>query len=192
MKSKIGRKIKIVIAVLIAWFLLHTAYIIYDGMNDYKGNADVAIILGNAVYSDSSLSPWLQGRVDAAIELYREGKVKKIFASGGDGKEYGVHEGDAMKKYLIEKNIPAVDIIADSKGNNSYLTAKDFMTLNDSLHFSSAIVVSSFYHITRCKYIIRKLGFKNVHGYASKKYFRNDIYGTFREFFAFYKYLLFY
>jgi vancomycin permeability regulator SanA len=192
MKIKIGRKTKIVIAVFIAWFVIHSAYVAIDGLNDYKGNADVAIILGSPVFADSSLSPWLQGRVDAAIKLYREGKVKKIFASGGDGKEYGVHEGDAMKKYLIEKNIPSVDIIADSKGNNSYLTAKDFIALNDSLHFSSAIIVSSFYHITRCKYIIKKLGYKNVHGYASEKYFLNDGYGLFREFFAFYKYVIFY
>ena len=188
---RIGRKTKIVITVFIAWLLLHAAYVAYDGLHDYSGNADVAIILGNAVHADSSLSPWLQGRVDAAVKLYKSKRIKKIFASGGKG-EYGVHEGDAMKKYLIEKNIPANDIIADSKGDNSYLTAKDFIRLNDSLHFSSAIVVSSFYHITRCKYIIRKLGFKNVEGYSSDKYFWNDWYGLFREFFAFYKYMIFY
>jgi vancomycin permeability regulator SanA len=191
-KIRIGRKTKFIIVFLIAWFLVHAAYVTYDGMHDYVGNADVAIILGNAVFADSSLSPWLQGRVDAAIELYKTGRIKKIFASGGEGKEYGVQEGDAMKKYLLEKNIPAIDIIADSKGNNSYLTAKDFMVLNDSLHFSSAIVVSSFYHITRCKYIIRKLGFKNVEGYSSKEYFLKDGYGLFREVFAFYKYMILY
>ncbi|HVM88360.1 MAG TPA: YdcF family protein [Puia sp.] len=175
-----------------SWFLIHSAYVTYDGLHNFKGNTDVAIILGNAVFADSSLSPWLRGRVDAAIQLYKEGRVKKIFASGGEGKEYGVPEGDAMKKYLLKKNIPAYDIISDNKGNNSYLTAKDFIALNDSLHFSSAVVVTSFYHISRCKYIIRKLGFKNVAGYSSKKYFINDAYGLFREFFAFYKYMIFY
>jgi len=192
MKLYKSRKLKFVVGFFVAWLLIHSAYVTYDGLHDYTGNADVAIILGNAVFADSSLSLWLQGRVDAAIKLYQEGRVKKIFASGGDGKEYGVPEGNAMKKYLIEKNIPANDIIADNKGNNSYLTAKDFIALNDSLHFSSAIVVSSFYHITRCKYIIKKLGFKNVEGFASKKYFLMDGYGLFREFFAFYKYMLFY
>lgn len=191
-KIKIGRKTKIFLGIFIAWFFIHSAYVVYDGFHDYKGNADVAIILGNAVFADGSLSPWLQGRVDAAIKLYKDRRVKKIFASGGEGKEYGVPEGDAMRKYLIEQKIPASDIIADNNGNNSYLTAKDFIALNDSLHFSSAIVVSSFYHITRCKYIIKKLGFKNVEGYASHVYFINDAYGLFREFFAFYKYILFY
>jgi vancomycin permeability regulator SanA len=191
-KIKVSWKARIIIAISSAFFLLHEVYISYDGLHDYKGSADVAIILGNAVFADSSLSPWLQGRVDAAIKLYREGKIKWIFASGGEGNEYGVPEGDAMKKYLTDRNIPANDIISDNKGNNSYLTARDFIALNDSLHFSSAIVVTSFYHITRCKYIIKKLGFKNVEGYASKKYFINDAYGLFREFFAFYKYMIFY
>ncbi|MBS1948547.1 MAG: YdcF family protein [Bacteroidetes bacterium] len=191
-KIKINRRTKIVIAALLLWFLLHSAYVAYDGLHDYKGRADVAIVMGNAVFADSSLSPWLQGRADAAILLYKEGNVKKIFASGGEGKEYGVPEGDAMKRYLIKKGIPADDVIADNKGDNSYLTAKDFIALNDSLHFSSAIVVTSFYHIARCKYIIKKMGFKNVEGYASKKYFINDAYGLFREFFAFYKYVIVY
>lgn len=191
MKRYKSRKLKFFIGFFIMWFLLHSAYVAYDGLHDNGGKADVAIILGNAVYADSSLSPWLKGRVDAATKLYEEGRVKKIFASGGKG-DYGVREGDAMKKYLVDKNVPAKDIIADNKGNNSYLTAKDFIALNDSLHFASAIVVSSFYHITRCKYIIKKLGYKNVEGFASEKYFWNDVYGLFREFFAFYKYVLYY
>jgi vancomycin permeability regulator SanA len=191
MKFLKSRKLKFFISFFIIWLLLHSVYVLYDGVHDRGGKADVAIVLGNAVFADSSLSPWLKGRVDAALKLYYEGRVKKIFASGGKG-DYGVHEGDAMKKYLIEKNIPRNDIIADNYGNNSYLTAKDFIALNDSLHFSSAIVVSSFYHITRCKYIIKKLGFKNVQGFASDKYFWQDNYGLFREFFAFYKYALFY
>jgi vancomycin permeability regulator SanA len=136
-------------------------------------------------------APYRPGFRAGLRQLYRAGRIKRIFVSGGKG-EYGVHEGDAMKKYLVRNNISERNIIADNNGNNSYLTAKDFILLNDSLHFNSAIVVSSFYHITRCKYIIKKLGFKNVEGFASDKYFWQDGYGLLREFFAFYKYLIFY
>jgi vancomycin permeability regulator SanA len=173
--------------------ILHWIYISYDGLNDYKGNADIAIILGNPVHPDGTLSPWLEGRVEAAMQLYKEGRVKKIFASGGDGHDHGAPEGDAMKKYLVEHGVPATDIFADNQGNNTYLTALDFMKLNDSLHFSSAIAVSGFYHISRCKYIIQKVGFKNIYGFASKRHFwGDDTHGLFREFFAFYKYLIVY
>jgi vancomycin permeability regulator SanA len=160
-------------------------------LKSFTGRADIAIVLGNPVNADSSLSPWLKGRVDQASQLYKEGRVKKIFVSGGPG-EYGVPEGDAMKSYLLRKNIPDSAIIADNAGRNTFYTAKDFMNLDDSLHFKSAIVVTSFYHVSRAKYIIRKLGFPQVYGVASKRYFLQDSYGIIREFFAFYEYLVLY
>jgi vancomycin permeability regulator SanA len=190
-KLSFSRPARIVLIVLVIWFLLHAIYITFDGLNSYKGKADIAIVLGNPVNADSSLSPWLMGRVDQAFRLYKEGRIKKIFVSGGPG-EYGVAEGDAMKSYLLKKNIPGSAIIADNAGRNTFYTARDFIGLNDSLHFRSAIVVSSFYHLSRAKYIIRKLGFSSVYSVASTRYFLQDSYGIIREFFAFYVYLVLY
>ena len=190
-KLPFSRPTRIVLIVLFVWFLLHTVYITIDGLYSYKGPADIAIVLGNPVNADSSLSPWLMGRVDQAGQLFREGRVKKIFVSGGPG-EYGVPEGDAMKAYLLRKNIPDSVIIADNAGRNTFYTAKDFVKINDSLHFRSAIVVTSFYHVSRTKYIIKKLGFSAVYSVSSSRYFLQDSYGIIREFFAFYEYLLLY
>jgi vancomycin permeability regulator SanA len=190
-KIPFSRKTSIVLLCLAVWFLLHVIYISWDGLRSYKGNADVAIVLGNPVGADSSLSPWLQGRVDQACQLYKSDRIKKIFVSGGPG-DYGVAEGDAMKSYLLRKNIPDSSIIADNKGKNTFYTAKDFIALNDSCHFRSAIVVSSFYHVSRAKYILKKLGFSEVYSVSSSRYFLQDAYGIFREFFAFYEYLLLY
>ncbi len=181
------------LAVLFAvWFLAHVLYITWDGLHDYKGNAGIAIVLGNRVYGDSSLSPVLQGRVDRALRLYREGHVPMIMVSGGvreqDG---GVPEGRAMKRYLVRKGVPADRIIEDNKGADTYLTARNFLPVADSLHLSSAIVVSSFYHITRSKYIVRKLGFTNVQGVASESFFWNDCIGLPRDVAGFYYYALF-
>ena len=184
-----------IIGLLLLWILVHVTYITIDGFIDRNDRGDVAIILGNAVYPDGSLSPWLKGRVDAALELYRQGKVKKIFASGGIGMdtiEGGYPEGDAMKKYLVEHGVPANDVIADNYGRNTYLTAKDFIAWNRQYHYSSAVIVSQFYHITRSKYILRKLGFKNVGNARSRVYSFGDVQGTLREVPAFYKYLLVY
>ncbi|MEO6313478.1 MAG: YdcF family protein [Chitinophagaceae bacterium] len=183
-----------VLLLLLCWATAHITYITYDGLHDYTGSADVAIILGNQVHADGSLSPWLQGRVDKAVDLYRQGKVKKIFASGGRGtKKDGFYpEGDAMKAYLVKQGILAADIIADNDGKNTFLTAKNFMEWNRTNGAASVIVVSQFYHITRSKYILHKLGFKTVYGASSVRYGWNDIVGTLREVPAFYKYLLFY
>jgi vancomycin permeability regulator SanA len=179
---------------LLFWVLIHVVYITIDGLSNYKGNADVAIILGNTVFKNDSLSPWLQGRVDAALVLYKEGKVKKIYASGGISKDIDGNypEGNAMKKYLLQHGVPDADVIADNDGQNTFLTARDFIAWNETHQYRSAIVVSQFYHVTRSKYILRKLGFKNVYGASSVKYQWNDIVGTLREVPAFYKYMLVY
>jgi len=190
-KMRIPRRLKWLAIVVVSWFILHCIYITIDGFHNYEGRADVAVVLGNTVFKDSSASPWLKGRLDKALQLYREGRVRKIFVSGGKG-EYGVPEGTGMKRYLLIQQVPDSVIISDNGGNNTYLTAKDFIKLNDSLHFSSAIVVTSFYHISRSKFIIRKLGFSEVHGVHSDAYFREDGFKLFREFAAFYKYLLLY
>jgi vancomycin permeability regulator SanA len=176
------------------WLLIHISFITVDGLRDDKGKADVAIILGNRVYADGSLSSWLKGRVDKALELYKKGRVRKIYASGGIGskEDGGQPEGDAMKVYLIKEGMPAEDITADNGGQNTWLTAKDFIHWNESHHYSSAIIVSQFFHITRSKYIFRKLGFKNVFNVSSDVYSWRDIPGTLREVPAFYKYVLVY
>lgn len=186
--------IKRTIWLAICWLLVHVIYITADGFHDYKGTADVAIILGNRVYADGSLSSWLQGRVDKALELYKHKKVKKIYASGGIStkEDGGQAEGDAMKAYLVKQGVPEADVIADNHGQNTYLTAKDFMEWNSTQHFTSVIIVSQFYHITRSKYILRKQGMKNVSSVSSDVYSWKDIMGTIREIPAFYKYAILY
>ena len=191
MRIHLSGKARWLIGLLTAWFVVHMVYISVDGLVPYKGNADIAIVLGNPVNDDSSLSPWLQGRVDKAFQLYKSGRVKKIFVSGGVG-ENGIGEGDAMKSYLVKKSVPITDIISDNAGRNTYFTAKDFLKLNERSHYSSAILVTSFYHITRAKYIVKKLGYKRIGSVASGCYFFNDFFGMFREFFAFYEYLVLY
>jgi uncharacterized SAM-binding protein YcdF (DUF218 family) len=186
---------RLLLLVLVTWAATHIIYVCVDGLTPYTGTADIAIVLGNRVNADSSLSPVLQGRVDKAMQLYRQGRVRLIMVSGGMGKANGmggVPEGMAMKRYLVAQGVPASHIIADNDGENTYLTAKDFRQLADSLHIRSAIAVSSFYHLTRTKYIIRHLGFRNIHSVASDVYFGNDWVGLARDCVALYKYWLVY
>ena len=185
---------KIIVGVLAAWVVLHVVYMTVDGLSGYTGSADMAVVLGNRVDADGSLSPVLKGRVDRALALYQQGRVARIMVSGGLGLQAGHYpEGKAMKQYLVARGVPADRIIEDNHGENTYLTAKDFLPVADSLHVHSIIAVSSFYHITRTKYIIRKVGFRGeVHGDASQAFFWNDFVGIPRDAVAFYKYLIVY
>ncbi|MBC7851240.1 MAG: YdcF family protein [Chitinophagaceae bacterium] len=175
------------------WIIIHVAILLIDGIPDTDNNADVAIVLGNRVYSDGTLANWTRGRVDKAFDLYKSGQVKKIFVSGGLGKEDHYPEGTAMKAYLLSRGVPDSAVIADNAGANTYLTAVDFLRWNKDHHFSKVIVVSHYYHITRTKYILRKAGFEGkIFSASSDRFDWMDIIGTLREVPAFYKYALYY
>ena len=192
-RYKILKLFKIAFWIGVTWFFLHAIFITIDGLNDSNGSGDVAIVLGNRVFSDGTLASWTQGRVDKALELYQQGKVRKIFVSGGLGVEDHYPEGKAMKEYLLRKGVPDSVVISDNGGLNTYLTAKDFLAWDSKHEYDTVIIVSQFYHITRSRYILRHLGYKGeIESASSEVYKWQDILGTAREVPAFYKYLLVY
>ncbi len=175
MGKKVGRRWRRFWWVLVGWVAVQVSYTVIDGLTDYKGNADIAVVLGNRVNADGTLSPVLQARVDKALKLYRERRVPLIMVSGGRGEKGDdppkYPEGLAMMQYLVARGVPRTAIIEDNDGENTYLTAKDYVHMVDGLKLHSVIVVSSFYHITRTKYIFRKLGARDVHGASADVFF---------------------
>ncbi len=176
---------KLIISVLFIWFFGHLAFITIDGLSNSEENADIAVILGNKVNEDGTLSKRLEKRLECGLRLYQNGQVKKIIVSGGLGKE-GFYEGDKMREYLVKKNVPDSLIIIDNFGDNTRATVENTIKIKDSLHFESIIVVSQYFHLTRTKMLFKKQGIKNVSS-ASPVYFEfRDFYSLFREFVAYY------
>ena len=179
------QKYKLIATILLIWFFGHLIYTTIDGLTRNEKNADIAVILGNKVNEDGTLSERLEKRLECGLKLYKNGQVKKIIVSGGLGKE-GFYEGDKMKEYLIIKNIPDSLIVVDNFGNNTFATVNNTIKLKDSLGFESIIIVSQYFHLTRTKMLFKKQGFKNISS-ASPRYFEfRDFYSLFREFVAYY------
>jgi len=109
--------------------------------------------------------------------------------SGGFGKE-GHYEGSEMAKYLVQRGVLKNDIRIDNGGNNTRLTALNFKRMHGTK--TSVIIVSQFFHLTRCKLAFQQIGIPNSTT-AHARYFEiRDFYSLFREFLGYYKYLLFY
>ena len=69
-------------------------------------------------------------RVDAALKLYREGLIKKIFLSGGIGYlnlNRLTPESYKMYDYLKQKGIKDEDIIIENKSRNCIETLKKYL-----------------------------------------------------------------
>ena len=171
--------------IFIIWFFGHLIYSSIDGLLDNNEKADLAVILGNKVNSDGSLSERLQKRVECGLQLYKNKRVSKILVSGGFGKE-GFYEGTKMKDYLIKKGVPEAAILVDNKGNNTLATVENTLKLKDSLKFKSLIIVSQYFHITRTKMLFKKRNFNQVSGVSPNYFEIRDLYSLTREFFAYY------
>ena len=65
----------------------------------------VAIVFGAGIRADGGLSPMLQDRMDAAIALYKAGKVRKLLVSG-DNRFANYNEPGRMYDYAVRRGVP--------------------------------------------------------------------------------------
>ncbi len=176
-------------AFLLISFFLSAAAIVWDGLRDELGIADVAIVLGNKVETDGRPSPRLQARLDETTALYQQGFFNHILVSGGVGRE-GFDEAEVMKKYLVDKGIPEASIFVDSEGVTTYHTARNAAQMMQEKNWQSAMVVSQYFHISRAKLALRRFGISPVYCAHAQFFEISDFYSVFREVFGFYVYLM--
>ncbi len=181
------RIIKRLIYLFLLWFGIHQIVVITDGLTDENSKADIAVIYGNTVNVDGTLSERLKARLDRGIQLYNDSLADVLFVSGGLGKE-GFYEGDKMQEYLIQQGIPAEKIVVDNNGSNTKQTTINFIKKFGKE--KNVVVVSQYHHISRAKLAFRKAGVKNVTGAHCDYFELRDFYACIREFFGYYSYLL--
>lgn len=151
-----------------------------DGLWDKVGRCDVAIVLGSKVELDGRPSARLAARLDKAVELYRAGMFRAVIVSGGLGKE-GYDEATIMRAYLVAHAIPVAAILVDSAGVDTAATARNSAALMKSHGFSSALVVTQYFHITRCKLALRANGVMALYSAHADWFEWRDLYSTLRE-----------
>ncbi|HEX2935702.1 MAG TPA: ElyC/SanA/YdcF family protein [Bacteroidales bacterium] len=120
------------------------------------------IVLGALVGNDGTPSIVLADRLDAALNLYRNGKVKRFLLTGDHGR-INYDEVNNMKRYLEERGVPQQDIFLDHAGfdtYNSMVRAKEIFLVKD------AIIVTQEFHISRSIYIARKKGI-DAYGFSA-------------------------
>lgn len=179
----------IVVAATAAFLGISATAIVGDGLRDELGPADVAVVLGNKVEVDGTPSARLQARLDKAIELYKKGFFANIIVSGGVGKE-GFDEAGVMRRYLVERGVPESQIVVDSQGNNTYMTAENAARIMDSNGWKSALVITQYFHVSRTRLALRRFGVSQLYTAHADCLEPRDIYSTAREVVAYYRYLL--
>lgn len=124
---------------------------------------DVGIVLGSPTREDGCLSRMQKSRMDAAIALYKEGRIAHILISGGSVRN-AYAEADVMGAYA-QKFVPETDIIVEDQARNTFENLKFAKAICDQKHWSSVIVITSCFHARRADYMVRKF----FHDYAMGK-----------------------
>ena len=90
-----------------------------------------------------------KNRIDAAVQLYKAGKIEKILVSGAEKSLEGVNEVVCMRDSLVARGVDAGAIVLDGKGNRTLESVVRAVNVYDIHQF---IVISQRFHNERAIY----------------------------------------
>jgi uncharacterized SAM-binding protein YcdF (DUF218 family) len=142
---------------LLVWLSVLAVQISAAGVATRTEEADVAIVLGAAVYGDRP-SPVFEERIKHGIALYREGKVRVLLFTGGYGEGAPSAEAQVARRYAIAKGVPSGDILIETVSHTTrgnLVQARGVMLANG---LRSALIVSDPLHMKRALRMASDLG----------------------------------
>lgn len=130
--------------------------------------SDAVLILGHSLIDGLIPDTYLTERLEKGLELYNNQLCDYIILSGGQGPTDTIPVAEAMKTWLIERNIPPDVIITETSSKNTYENMRYTKEIIKSYKdINSIIVVTSDFHIYRSVLIANNI-FDNVTGSVSK------------------------
>ena len=148
------RRALIVVLIGAALFFLPQVFLtlyfknkIYSNINDIP-EKDFAIVFGAAVRQDYSLSDVARERIAAAVLLYQQGKVKKLFISGDNRHN---REVESIAQFAIKQGVPENDLILDPLGIDTGDSCRNFKSTS-----GEAILVTQRFHLPRSLFMCEK------------------------------------
>ncbi|MGW2635667.1 SanA/YdcF family protein [Streptomyces sp. NPDC001348] len=141
--------------------------------------ADVAVVFGAGLW-DGEPSPYLAHRLDAAVRLYRAGRVKVVLVTGDNSrKEYD--EPDAMRAYLTKRGVPRSRVVSDYAGFDTWDSC---VRARKIFGVDRAVLISQGFHIRRAVALCEAAGIDSYGVGVDAKHDVTWYYGGTREVFA--------
>ncbi len=123
----------------------------------------VAIVLGTAPRIQGQSNIYFRGRIEAAANLYKSGKVDRILVSGDNG-SLSYDEPTAMMKSLVALGVRQQHITKDCAGFrtlDTMIRAKKVFSLDD------ATIVTDDFHMSRSLFYAQRVGIR-ADGYPAR------------------------
>ena len=146
---------------------------LYNSITDIPFQ-NVGILLGTSKYQFfGPVNPYYKYRIDAAIELLKNNKIKYIIVSG-DSNKNNFNEPEQMKIDLIKEGIDPAIIFQDFAGNRTYDSMYRLLKIFDK---TNVTVISQEFHNQRALYIADRFGISAI-GFNAKDVSRKAAYQT--------------
>lgn len=105
---------------------------------------EYGIVFGARVNNNLTLSPITRERVDAAVLLYKQGTIARLFISGNNRHN---REAEAMAQYAEKNGVPTVHIVIDRLGIDTHDTCRHFANIT-----RKGILLTQAFHLPRAMY----------------------------------------
>lgn len=154
MRRRLGAGV-VVLLVVVLWT---GALVVRDGREALAPppEAEAAVVLGAAVDGPDP-SPVFAARLDHAVDLYRSGRVRRLFLTGGaaPGTEA---ESVVGRRYVVAKGVNPDHVVIEDRSRTTW---QNVVCLRDTLgRTPDVLVVSDPYHLRRAVGMARDLGFE--------------------------------
>ncbi|MFT4086904.1 MAG: ElyC/SanA/YdcF family protein [Gordonia sp. (in: high G+C Gram-positive bacteria)] len=145
--------VELMVIVSSSWVVVASRGRVVDA-DGVPADAPTTLILLGAKVSDGLAGQYVGARLDVAVDLYRQGRVKRIINSGNDSDDAG-NEVRVMRAYLEERGVPGSAIVDDPIGRNTNATCR---RARDHFDVTSAMIVTQNFHVGRAVMLCRAYG----------------------------------
>jgi len=142
---------------------------LYDSVADIP-QRDVGLLLGTSdKQGNGNSNPYFEHRIEAAVALYKAGKVRHLLASG-DNHRKGYDEPALMKAALLSAGVPESAITVDCAGFrtlDSVVRAKEvfglshYTVISQRFHDQRALLIAQYYGIDAIGYCAHDISLRH-------------------------------
>lgn len=122
--------------------------------------ADCALVFGAAVYGKDLPGPAVLRRVSEAAQRYREGSVRRIILSGGEGRGIRVSEAEVMRNLAERMGVKPKDMMMETMSRSTWENIRNARPLTEGC--SSVVGISDGYHLARIEYLSWRQGWGSL------------------------------
>lgn len=181
LRAILNSSISMITILLVVFFFIVAKENVFNDELLGKGENNVGVVLGAAVWSGNKPSPSLAGRVDKALKLFEQNKISQIYLTGSNAPGE-LTEAEVAFKYIKDKGINTSQIFIEKQTTSTNEQIQFIKEIQNTKSKKNIVVISDGYHLVRVLEIAKFYNLKIlVSASALSQSFEKVIYNNIRE-----------